>query len=180
VRRLHALLVRAAGFQLRRVAARSRLRGESIDDIAMEAADEAAVAVLGRLGEFRGASRFTTWASSFATREVSVALRRRIWKSRELPLDLAPSDVVLARPEEALEQLEWLHALRVAIDEQLTERQRYVFIAVALNSVAIDVVAEKLGSSAGAVYKTLQDARRRLRAHLDSERAEAALPRRRP
>jgi RNA polymerase sigma-70 factor (ECF subfamily) len=170
VRRLHALLVRAACFQLRRVAARPQLRGESIDDIATEAADEAAVAVLGRLGEFRGASRFTTWASGFATLEVSVALRRRIWKSRELPLDLAPADVILGRPEEALEQLEWLHALRVAIDEQLTERQRYVFVAVALNSVAIDVVAARLGSSAGAVYKTLHDARRRLRACLDSER----------
>jgi RNA polymerase sigma-70 factor (ECF subfamily) len=59
-----------------------------------------------------------------------------------------------------------LHALRVAIDEQLTERQRYVFVAVALNSVAIDVVAERLRSSVGAVYKTLHDARRRLRAEL--------------
>jgi RNA polymerase sigma-70 factor, ECF subfamily len=164
VRRLHALLVRAACFRLRRVAARSQLRGESIDDVATEAADDALVAVLEHLGEFRGASRFATWACKFAIFEVSAALRRRIWKARELPLDRAPLDLAAAGPEETLEQLEWLRALRVAIDEQLTERQRYVFVAVALNRAPIDVVAEKLGSTRGAVYKTLHDARRRLRA----------------
>jgi RNA polymerase sigma-70 factor (ECF subfamily) len=166
VRRLHALLVRTACFHLRRVAVRSQLRGESFEDVATEAADDALVAILGRLGEFRGASRFTTWACKFAIFEVSSALRRRVWKAREVPLEPSPSDLAARSPEETLEQLEWLHALRVAIAERLTERQRYVFVAVALNRVPIDVVAERLGSTRGAVYKTLHDARRRLRAEL--------------
>jgi RNA polymerase sigma-70 factor, ECF subfamily len=166
VRRLHALLVRAAGFQLRRVSARTQLRGESFEDIATEAADDALVAVLDHLGEFRGASRFATWAGKFAIFEVSAALRRRIWKARELPLERSPLELAAAGPEEMLEELEWLHALRVAIVELLTERQRYVFVAVALNSVPIDAVATTLGSTRGAVYKTLHDARRRLRAEL--------------
>jgi RNA polymerase sigma-70 factor, ECF subfamily len=163
VRRLHALLLRAARFQLRRVAARSQLRGESFEDVAMEAADDALVAILAHLDDFRGASRFTTWASKFAIFEVSAALRRRIWKARELPLEPSP-ELFAGGPEETVEELEWLEALRVAIAELLTERQRYVFVAVALNSVPIDVVAERLGSTRGAVYKTLHDARRRLRA----------------
>ena len=166
VQRLHALLMRTACFHLRRVAARSQLRGESFEDVATEAVDDALVAILGRLGEFRGASRFTTWACKFAIFEVSSALRRRVWKTRELPLEPSPSEVAERSPEETLEQLEWLHALRVAIAERLTERQRYVFVAVALNRVPIDVVAERLGSTRGAVYKTLHDARRRLRAEL--------------
>jgi RNA polymerase sigma-70 factor, ECF subfamily len=165
VRRLHALLMRTACFHLRRVAARSELRGESFEDVATEAVDDALVAILGRLGEFRGASRFTTWACKFAIFEVSSALRRRVWKTRELPLEPSPPEFAARSPEETLEQLEWLHALRVAIAE-LTERQRYVFVAVALNRVPIDVVAERLGSTRGAVYKTLHDARRRLRAEL--------------
>lgn len=163
MRRLHALLLRAACFQLRRIAGDSQLRGESLEDVAMEAADDALVAILGHLDEFRGASRFTTWASKFAIFQVSAALRRRIWKARELPLE-PPPELFADGPEETVEELEWLEALRVAIAELLTERQRCVFVAVALNRVPIDVVAERLGSTRGAVYKTLHDARRRLRA----------------
>jgi RNA polymerase sigma-70 factor, ECF subfamily len=164
VQRLYTLLVRAARFQLRRVAARAQLRGESFEDVATEAADDALVAILARLDDFRGASRFETWASKFAVFEVSSALRRRVWKGRELPLELSPPELLAASPEEIVERLEWLDALRVAIAELLTERQRYVFVAVALNQVPIDVVAERLSSTRGAVYKTLHDARRRLRA----------------
>jgi RNA polymerase sigma-70 factor, ECF subfamily len=163
---LHALLVRTACFHLRRVSARSQLRGETFEDVATEAADDALVAILSRLGEFRGASRFATWACKFAIFEVSSALRRRVWKARELPVEPSPPERATGSPDEVLEQLEWLHALRVAIAERLTERQRYVFVAVALNRVPIDVVAERLGSTRGAVYKTLHDARRKLRAAL--------------
>lgn len=49
------------------------------------------------------------------------------------------------------------------MDAALTAHQRRISIAVALNDVPIDVVAERLQSTRGAVYKTLHDARRRLR-----------------
>jgi RNA polymerase sigma-70 factor (ECF subfamily) len=69
------------------------------------------------------------------------------------------------RPEDRLEQRAQLDALSRAIGE-LTERQREVFVAVALNDVPIDAVAVKLGTNRNAVYKNLFDARRRLRARM--------------
>jgi RNA polymerase sigma-70 factor (ECF subfamily) len=167
--RLHALLFRIARFQLGRRTGVAQLRGEELDDVAAEAANDALVRILERLEVFRGGSRFTTWACKFAILEASEALRKRLWKRRELPLaddwwrSLA---LCAAHPEDEVEQLEVLHALRGAVEQVLTEHQREVFVAVALNGVPIDVVAAKLGSTCGAVYKTLHDARRKLRARL--------------
>ncbi|HET8741737.1 MAG TPA: sigma-70 family RNA polymerase sigma factor [Gaiella sp.] len=180
LRRLHALLVRAARFQLRSAASRSQLRGECVEELATEAADDALVSILAHRGDFRGASRFVTWASKIAMFEASGAVRRRSRTRRELPLETdgwSPPELAAAGPEETLEQLEWLHALRVAIDEVLSERQRLVFVSIALNDVPIDVVAQKLDATRGAVYKTLHDARRRLRAHLELGPAETELGR---
>jgi RNA polymerase sigma-70 factor (ECF subfamily) len=180
VQRLHAFLLRATRFQVGRRAGRPQLRGEEIDDVAGEAADDALVTILAHLHEFRGASRFTTWACSFAILEASLALRKRIWKGRELPVDpeswpsLAES---IPGPDEEVEQLELLHALRAAVHEVLTDWQREVFVAVALNGIAIDVVAARRGSTRGAVYKALHDARRKLRQHLGmSAQAEVDTP----
>jgi RNA polymerase sigma-70 factor, ECF subfamily len=169
VRRLHALLLRAARFQVRSRASPHLLRGENVDDLATEAADDALVAVLARLDEFRGASRFTTWAYKFAILEASVSLRRRAWKGRELPLDGDGWNnfaLSVVGPDEKVEQLELLAELRAAVETLLTDRQREVFVAVALNGVPIDVVAQRLGTTRGAVYKTLHDARQKLRAAL--------------
>src|SRR5947209_19077062 len=75
---LHALLVRAARFELsRRRAALGHVRGEELDDLATQAADDALVAVLSKLDDYRGASRFTTSAYKFALLEAGVRLRRR-------------------------------------------------------------------------------------------------------
>ncbi len=170
VGRLHALLVRAARFEVaRRRRALPQLRGDELDDIALEAADDALVAILARLGDFRGASRFTTWAYKFALLEAAVKLRRRAWQGREMPLDAEswasiPSDG--PAPDQHAEHAEVLVALRAGIDDALTPHQRRVLVALALNGVPIDVVAERLGTTRGALYKTLHDARRKLREHL--------------
>jgi RNA polymerase sigma-70 factor (ECF subfamily) len=169
VKRLHAFLLRAARFQIGRRASSSQLRGEELDDVAAEAADDALVTILAHLGEFRGASRFTTWAYRFAILEASDALRKRTWKGREFPFDgdwsrLGP---YTAGPDEQFEQRELLQALRRAVEQVLSEQQREVFIAVALNGLPIDVVAAGRGSTPGAVYKALHDARRKLRARLE-------------
>jgi RNA polymerase sigma-70 factor, ECF subfamily len=168
--RLRSLLVRAARFQLGRRAPRPQLRGESIEDLAVAVGEDALVAVLAHLDDFSGASRFVTWACKFAIFGSSAALRKRTWKARALPderdgwLPLATG----AGAEEAPEELEWLQALRCAIDDLLTQRQRVVFVAIALNGAPIDVVAERLKTTRGAVYKTLHDARRKLRARLET------------
>ncbi len=176
--RLHALLLSAARFQLWRRATPYDLRGETLDELATEAANDAFVAVLAHLDDFRGASRFTTWAYKFAILHASVSLRKRMWKGRELPLDgegwqrLA---LTVGAPDERLEHLELLGELKVAVETTLTERQRDVFVAVALNGVPIDVVAARFSTTRGAIYKSLHDARRKLRTALDGELASAAL-----
>ena len=170
---LHDLLLRAARFELsRRRAALSHVRGEELDDIATQAADDALVAVLAKLDQFRGASRFTTWAYKFALLEAGVRLRRRAWQQREVVLDPEGWTGFADRGEtayEAVERGELLGALRVAIDDALTPHQRQVFAALALNEVPIDVLAERLSTTRGALYKTLHDARRRLREHLAAQ-----------
>jgi RNA polymerase sigma-70 factor (ECF subfamily) len=170
VRRLHQLLRRVAIHELsRRRGQLPGLGGPEFDDLAHQAADDALVSLLGRLDEFEGRSRFTTWAYSFAVYEVSAKVARHAWQ-RQAPADDADAcdrlpDLRATRPEDRLEQHDQLRALRSAI-VTLTERQRTVFVAVALNDVPIDVVALQLGSNRNAVYKNLFDARRGLRLRL--------------
>jgi RNA polymerase sigma-70 factor (ECF subfamily) len=170
IARLHALLLRGARFEVaRRRPSLPHLRGNELDEIALEAADDALMSVLRRLDDFRGASRFTTWAYKFALLEAAVKLRKRAWQGREIPLepeswDIQPSHTL--GPAAATEQRELLSAVRDAIAEGLTPHQRTVVVALALNGVPIDVLAERLNSNRGALYKTLHDARRKLRAHL--------------
>jgi RNA polymerase sigma-70 factor (ECF subfamily) len=170
VGRLHALLLRAARFEVaRRRPALPHLRGDDLDDIANQAADDALVSVLARLDDFRGASRFTTWAYKFALLEAAVKLRRRAWQGRELPLEPETWSLFSStalEPDEEAEQSELLTALQRGIDEDLSAHQRRVLIALALNGVPIDVLAERLNTTRGALYKTLHDARRKLRRHL--------------
>ena len=167
---LHELLLRAARFGLgRRRAALAHVRGEELGDLAMQAANDAMVALLGKLDTYRGASRFTTWAYKFALLEAGVKVRRRAWQGREVVLEPEswPSfadegPTVESGPEGA----ELLTALQRAVREELTPHQRAVFTALALNEVPIDVLAERLDTTRGALYKTLHDARRKLRAEL--------------
>jgi RNA polymerase sigma-70 factor, ECF subfamily len=171
VARLHGVLRRAALHELRRRRARlPGLVGPELDDVAEQCADDALVNILSRIDDFKGLSRFTTWAYKFAIFEVSSKLARHAWQRRppsredlemeELPDRLAP------RPSERAERREQLAVLREAIETQLTARQRHVFVAIALNDVPIDVLALELGSNRNAIYKNLFDARRKLRESL--------------
>ena len=170
VARLRELLVRAARFEIaRRRPSLPHLRGGELAEIAEEAADDAAVSVLARLDDFRGASRFTTWAYKFALLEAAVKLRRRAWQGRELPLEPESWTLVPSRepgPAESAEQSALLAAIQDGIETALTPRQRTVLVALALNGVPIDVLAERLETTRGALYKTVHDARRKLRTHL--------------
>jgi RNA polymerase sigma-70 factor (ECF subfamily) len=171
VARLHALLLRAARFECaRRRPTLPHLRGNDLDDIANQAADDALVSVLARLGDFRGASRFTTWVYKFALLEAAVKLRKRSWQGREVPLEPETWSLFTGtgnEPQADVEQGELLATLQQAIAEVLTPHQRRVLVALALNGVPIDVLAERLSTNRGALYKTLHDARRKLRRHLD-------------
>jgi RNA polymerase sigma-70 factor (ECF subfamily) len=170
VARLHELLLRAARFEVsRRRAALSHIRGEELDDIALQAADDALVAVLAKLDDYRGASRFTTWAYKFALLEAGVRMRRRAWQEREVVIEPEAWPQVADAgqgPHGRAETGELMRALRDSIDGCLTDHQREVLVALALNGVPLDVLAERLNTSRGALYKTLHDARRKLRTEL--------------
>jgi RNA polymerase sigma-70 factor, ECF subfamily len=170
VTRLHELLLRAARFEVsRRRAALAHVRGEELDDVALQAADDALVAVLAKLDDYRGASRFTTWAYKFALLEAGVRLRRRAWQAREVVLDPEAWPLMTdagQSPESQAETSELIEALRSSIEDCLTDHQREVLLALAVNGVPLDVLAERLNTSRGALYKTLHDARRKLRSDL--------------
>jgi RNA polymerase sigma-70 factor (ECF subfamily) len=170
IARLHDLLLGAARSELnRRRSALAHVRGEELEDIATQAAGDACIAVLGKLDDFRGRSRFTTWAYKFALLEAGVKLRRRAWQDREVVLEPESWPSIAdtrGSAQEEVEQAQLLDALRTAVQDSLTPHQRDVFSALALNGVPIDVLAERLGTTRGALYKTLHDARRKLRAEL--------------
>lgn len=168
LQQLRGVLLRAARHQVWRL--RDRLPGAGateLEDLAQQAANDALVAVLRKLNTFEGRSRFTTWAYKFGVLHAGVAVRRQSWRHREVPLPdtLAPYDGT-ATPTMVAEGRDLVRAVRVAIADVLTPHQRRVMLALLVEQVPIDVLAEHLGTNRNALYKTLHDARVRLRAAL--------------
>jgi RNA polymerase sigma-70 factor (ECF subfamily) len=174
VRDLHRLLLRASRFEVNRRASALGIAaaGAELDDIANQAADDALLAVLARLDRFEGRSRFTTWAYKFAIHTAGVAVRRHAWRDRRLadgPGDALEHLADLAQgPAESAEARELLGRIRDAIG-LLTPHQRDVLLALAVDGVPIDVLAERRSTNRNALYKTLHDARTRLRTLVDCE-----------
>lgn len=166
---LRDLLLRASRFEVfRRRGMLPQLSSGELDELADEAASDAAISVLRRLEDFRGESRFETWAYKFALLEAAVKVRRRAWHEREVTLDPEGWErfpALTAGPDADAEQAALLDCVREGI-AALTSHQREVLVAVVLEGVPIDVLAERLGSNRNALYKTIHDARTRLRAHV--------------
>ncbi len=165
LKRLHDLLLRAARFE---VARRTGLRHD-LDDLATQAAADAMMAITAKLHTYRGASRFTTWAYKFVVLEAAVKVRRRAWEGREIPLEAdawSRFADMRSSPEADAETAELLEAVREEIAATLTRHQRNVLVAVAVDGIPIDVLADRLETTRGALYKTIHDARRKLRGRL--------------
>lgn len=167
VDRLHALLLRVTRAEAgRRRDSLPERAWEEVDDLCREAANDALLAVLRKLPEFRAESRFTTWACKFAILEISTRLRRHAWRQRRVEADASVWDRLADAAPPTLDRMQWrqtLELLQRAVREQLTERQRLVFEGAVLGEVPIDVLAERLETTRGAIYKVLHDARARLR-----------------
>jgi RNA polymerase sigma-70 factor (ECF subfamily) len=170
VARLHDRLRRIAGAEVARRRGRLPFDGPELDDVVTQAADDATLAVLAKLDDFRGESRFTTWASKFAILDVSHKVARHLWQGGRVQLDPAAWERLPDRlgggPGGEAETRELLERLRRAVATELSERQRRVFEAVVLNEVPLDVLAVELDTNRNAIYKTLFDTRRKLRASL--------------
>jgi RNA polymerase sigma-70 factor (ECF subfamily) len=165
---LHALLLRAARFEVgRRHAASAYLRGGDRDDLAQQSADDALVAILGKRDDFRGESRFTTWAYKFALYEAVVKVGKRAWQGREVPLEAKTWPLIVkARRSGGQRPGSCSRRCRMESSASLSGHQREVLVAITLNGVPIDVLAARLNTTRGAIYKTVHDARHKLRAAL--------------
>jgi RNA polymerase sigma-70 factor, ECF subfamily len=167
---LHERLLRIARGEVARRGPRLAISGPELDDLAYQAAADALLAITGKIGQFRGESRFTTWAYKFVILEVSDKIGRHFWRHPAVPLDAEDWDRLPARfGFDPAQQAEWgdlFAALRRAVDTALTARQREIFVAIVLNDVPLDTLVIHLGSSRNAIYKMLFDARRKLRAAL--------------
>ena len=172
--RLYALLFREARFEVgRRTASLTHPTGGDLDDLAVQAADDAVVAILAKLGQFRGDSLFTTWARRFAQLEAPAKIRRRLGRNRDLPFDLDfERSQMWHDPEESAHELavakQTARLLAHLIANELSARQREVLIAQVIEGVATDELASRLHTTNGAIYKTLHDARRKLKANLET------------
>src|SRR5436305_4992674 len=130
---LHALLLRAARFEVnRRRATSPHLRGSDYDDLAQQSADDALVAILRKLDDFRGDSRFTTWAYKFALYEAAAKVRKRAWQGREIPLSPEAWPLIAddhqRTAQQSLETSDQLSALHEAIEHELSPHQREVLV----------------------------------------------------
>jgi RNA polymerase sigma-70 factor, ECF subfamily len=171
--RLHEMLVRVARGEAARRGPRLRITGPELDDLAYQAAADALMAITAKLGQFRGESRFTTWAYKFVIFEVSAKIGRHFWRHPAIPLDAEDWERLPGRfGVDPSHQAEWgdlFAALRRAVDSELTPRQRQVFVAIVLNDVPLDTLVIHLGSSRNAIYQVLFDARRKLRGALAAD-----------
>ena len=168
--RLHALLLPIARSTARRRSGTLRIQGAEFEDLVHQAAADAQVAIMGKLEQFRGESRFTTWAYKFVIFEVSATFGRHFWTQPGVSLDAEEWDRLPDRfGLDPVRESEWralVSALRRAVDEELSPRQRAIFVAIVLNDVPLDALVAKLGSNRNAIYKSLFDARGKLRERL--------------
>ena len=168
--RLHSLLLRASRSDLNRRCGRTPLTGQELEDLAHQAADDALVSILRKLSTFRGASRFTTWAYKFAIVEVSSKVGRHFWQRPDVRLDQSDWERLPDRfgmsPDLVAQSRDLLDELRRIVEQELTDLQRQVFVALVVDAIPLDALVVKLGSNRNAIYKTMFDARRKIRAAL--------------
>ena len=160
---------------------RSDLRGLAAQELAQMAEDmaqDATLRVMDNLANFRGESRFTTWANKIAIRLTISDLRRARYRDFSLDELTAEGDLLPASrlagpssptPEKVAERDDVLERIEAALHEALTERQYQALVAVALKGIPMDVLAERMGTNRNALYKLIHDARRKLKTHLESQ-----------
>ncbi len=146
-----------------------------IEQVAQDMAQDALLTILKNLDEFRGESKFTTWAYRFAINMSLVEARRQRWKNlsldrilenSDLP-DLQFEDTESPDPDRSAQQQEIWEAVREVIQNELTERQRAILTAVVFDDVPVDVVTKEFKMNRNAVYKMVHDARTKLKKRLE-------------
>lgn len=177
---LRNILLRAALYLFNRNS--SDLTGLTSDDVlklAEDCAQEALIAILNHLSDFRGDSKFTTWAYKFAVNIGLTASRRVRWK--DISLDQLSSDEdgefsewILRDKSSALApdlsalQSEVRQVIWDVMEQDLTDHQRRILQLMVFHEVPMDEVVQQLNSNRNAIYKSLHDARRKLKSGLQA------------
>ena len=147
--------------------------------LAEDCAQEALIAVLNHLSDFRGDSKFTTWAYKFAINIALMAARRARWKDVSLDQLFPARDgssskwIILDKssevaPDQSAMQDEIRHVIQEVFEHDLTDKQRQVLLLIVFNEVPMDEVVRLLDTNRNAIYKMLHDARRKLKSGLQS------------
>jgi RNA polymerase sigma-70 factor (ECF subfamily) len=177
---LRNLLLRAVLFLFsRNLGDFERLARDEILQLAEDCAQDALIAVLNHLSDFRGDSKFTTWAYKFAINIALVTARRERWKGRSLDQLSFSGDGPLSEwvvqdkstgltPDRSAMQSEIREMIREVIEQDLTDKQRRVLIMMVFNEIPMDEVARRLDTNRNAIYKMLHDARRKLKNRLQA------------
>ena len=172
-RELHGRLLRIALAEVRRRSTLTPVTGPELDDLAHQAAGDAMLAILAKLAEFRGESRFMTWAYRFVILEVSSKLGRHYWRNPPVALDAAQwerfPDRLGLDPHQQAEAVCIVAEVRHVVDTELTAHQRRIFIAIVIDGIPLNALAEKLDVQRNAIYKVIFDARRKIRRALTAK-----------
>lgn len=167
---LHEMLIKVAVHETYRRGTMFRICGPELNDLAHQAANDAMVAILGKLDTFRRESRFTTWAYRFVALEVSSKVRRHFSSRPSVVLDLEEWERIPDRfdadPLAQTQHHELIAAVRHAVCENLTDHQHRFFVAAVIEGTPMDAMVAESGLKRGAIYKAVFDARRKIRAHL--------------
>ena len=163
------------GLLLRGLAKSFQARGDIDQAFLEDVVQQALGQILDHLDQFRGRSRFTTWAMAITVRLAMSALRRKRWQDvslesmtepiieRALALDIDDT----TSPAQHAEQHAIVETLRRLIEEALTDTQ-WMAMTAELGGIPLEEIARRMGSNVNAVYKLLHDARKRLKHGLET------------
>jgi RNA polymerase sigma-70 factor (ECF subfamily) len=168
-RDLHAVLLRAAKFEVAQRRSAYHLGGADLDDIACQAASDALLLIIGKASDFRGDSRFTTWATRFVGFEVRAKLRQHLSPNRAVGL-AAEHDEQLVEPNSDpyvhAEAQELAEAIHDVVNDRFSSHQRTVFVALLMCDVTPVDLGMQMGLNANAIYQIAFRARQCLRRQL--------------
>jgi RNA polymerase sigma-70 factor (ECF subfamily) len=166
---LHVYLLRVARTEVRQMGIGRYITGAELDDLAHQAAADSMMAIFRKLDEFRGESKFTTWAYRFVALDVKGKLGRHFWLRPFVPLEnveIAGPGPATGDPEEMARWHALLEGVSRALDQDLTAHQRLAFIELVWGGNTPDGLARQLGTNRNAIYKLIFDARRKIRTRL--------------
>jgi RNA polymerase sigma-70 factor (ECF subfamily) len=170
--RLYADLLRVARIEAIGRGLAKGIGGPELEDLAHQAAADSMMVILRKLDEFRGESRFTTWAHRFVALDVTHKVGRHPWRHPTVPLEFEDLTMLSATTDDPQEVADWralVDVVRDSLDQDLTSRQRSAFVALVVNGVSPGRLAEQTAANRNAVYKMVFDARQKIRTRLTTE-----------